>query len=92
VAVDSPQLEALERLAALEACLRQGGAGVLAPLVDEIAQPARSVESFHMEAIRFRLFGLRRRLTTYDGTLPAGALDLLEQAAQALAAAGFRTR
>ena len=57
----------------------------------ETDQLARLVRSFHLEGIRFRYFGLRRRLTTYDGTLPDGVIDHLDQVGQALGAAGFQT-
>ena len=59
--------------------------------IEEIDQLTRSVESFHLEGIRFRYFGLRRRLTTFDGPLPDGATDHLDHVGQALGAAGFQT-
>ena len=88
---DTPQAQALARLADLRACL--DGApdrAQLATLIEQTDQLARSVESFHLEGIRFRYFGLRRQLTTYDGTLPDGTIDHLDQVGQALGAAGFQ--
>lgn len=92
VTADSPQVQALARLADLRACL-DGAAdrAHLASLIEETDQLVRSVQSFHLEGIRFRYFGLRRRLTTYDGALPDGVIDHLDQVGQALGAAGFRT-
>ena len=50
-----------------------------------------AVESSHMEAIRFRLFGLRRQFATDSESLPEDAVRLLDAAGAALKEAGFRT-
>ena len=42
-----------------------------------------------MEAIRFRLYGLRRQLKTQGEPVPPKAVGLLEEAGQALEAAGL---
>ena len=84
---------ALERLRQLRDCLAQSAnADSLAHLVEEIDLLSTSVESFHMEAIRFRLFGLRRHLAAQDRPLPDGASGLLDDAGAALEAAGFQIK
>jgi hypothetical protein len=89
VTTDDSRAIALERLGQLRDCLAQGADDDgLSGFVEQTAQLARSVETFHMEAIRFRLFGLRRQLTTHAGVPPAAA-GLLEEVSQALEAAGF---
>ena len=84
---------ALERLQQLRECLARGpDVAALAGFVESVDQLARSVESFHMEAIRFQLFGLRRRLATYEGPLPDAASGLLDETSAALEAAGFHIK
>lgn len=53
---------------------------------------ARAIDSFHMEAIRFRMFTLDRLFST--GRLPASpeVLGILDEVKQALEAAGFQTK
>ena len=83
--------DAIEHLSALEARVAGSDLAEASSLVEEIQALAQSVRTFHMEAIRFRYFGLRRRLTALDDQLPDGALADLQRAGQALAAAGFQT-
>ncbi len=84
---------ALERLQQLRDSLATDpNTESLTDFVDAVDQLSRSVESFHMEAIRFRLFGLRRRLADFDGPLPEGASGLLEETSVALEAAGFHIK
>ncbi len=81
---------ALERLGRLRDCLEQSANDDgLASLAEQTDQLARSVETFHMEAIRFRFFGLRRQLATQPGPVPPEAVALLDEVRQALEAAGF---
>ena len=83
---------ALARLRELGECLR-GAADrpAAAGAVEECEHLVRAVEAFHPEGVRFRLYGLRRRLTADDGEVPAAAVRLLEAAREALHAAGFKT-
>ncbi|MGH9371874.1 MAG: hypothetical protein ACRD15_10125, partial [Vicinamibacterales bacterium] len=59
--------------------------------IEESEALARAVSAFHMEGIRFRIFNVDR-LIGQDGTMPAGASALLEDARRHLEAAGFHTR
>ena len=83
---------ALARLRELDECLRDAGGGpaVAGPL-DDCAHLIRAVEAFHPEGVRFRMYGLHRRLAAEGGEVPANALRLLEEARDALRAAGFKT-
>ena len=85
-----PRPTAIECLEELRDCLR------LSPddPSDYVGQTERliiAVESSHMEAIRFQLFGLRRQFATDSESLPEGAVRLLDAAGTALKEAGFRT-
>ena len=85
--------EAIAHLRQLRDCLQSDKSGPeLAPLVEECEQLIRSVETFHMEAIRFRVYGLHRRLTSATHDVPEQAGRLIENVRQALQAAGFQTR
>ena len=87
---DDLRATALERLGQLRDCLGQRADDkVLSSLTEQTEQLARSVENFHMEAIRFRLYGLRRQLKTQGEPVPPEAVGLLEEASQALEAAGL---
>ena len=79
---------ALERLRAVRERLvaSVGTDGVVVAECDALIQ---AVEAFHMEAIRFRMYGLRRRLKT-DEAAPADMVNLLEDARASLGAAGFK--
>ena len=89
---DDPRVRAIDLLGQLQACLQRAEPERHASLAQQAEELARSVETFHMEAIRFRLYGLRRQLTTHADTFPAGATELLAQATQALEAAGFQVK
>ena len=60
-------------------------------MVEECEQLIRAVETFHMEAIRFRVYGLRQQLTSGTHEVPEQAGRLIENAREALQAAGFQT-
>ena len=45
-----------------------------------------------MEAIRFRMYGLRRKLTSDGADVPAETIKMFEEAQDALEAAGFKIR
>ena len=59
---------------------------------EECDQLIRAVEAFHMEGARFRMYGLRRRLTAGDSTASDEERRLLDAAGDALRAAGFGIR
>lgn len=64
----------------------------LAPVVELCEQLARSIQAFHLEAIRFRMFTLSRQLHRPELGVPAEALVLFDALRQSLEAAGFQTR
>ena len=45
-----------------------------------------------MEAIRFRMYGLRRKLTSDGADVPVEIIKMFEEAQDALEAAGFKIR
>jgi hypothetical protein len=53
---------------------------------------ARAIDSFHMEAIRFRMFTVDRMVSNGEVALDADGLRLLEELKAALEAAGFHTK
>ncbi len=84
---------AIDRILALRRVLgTQPNAADLAPLAEECGHLVSAVQAFHMEAIRFRMYGLDRQMKSGVHILPREAMVLLEEARAALAAAGFRTK
>lgn len=84
---------AIDRIAALQRLLGAlPNAGDLAPLVDECGHLISAVQAFHMEAIRFRMYGLTRGLMRLDPAAPPEAVALLDEARAVLEAAGFATK
>ena len=81
---------ALEGLRTLRERLQDGAADPAA--VEECDHLIRAVEAFHPEGVRFRMYGLRRRLTTGDPPAADELVQLLDDARDALRAAGFKTR
>jgi hypothetical protein len=73
----------------IELCRSAGttGSGDLVSLAEHLE---RAIESFHMEAIRFRMFGLDRALKHAE--LPASIGETFEALRRELDAAGFVTR
>lgn len=87
------QATAVERIETLRRLLEaQPDAADLAPLIEECAHLVSAVRAFHMEAIRFRIYGLHRQLTHGAHPAPPEALALIDEARTALEAAGFKTR
>ena len=83
----------MERIEALRRLLdAQPNAADLAPLSEECAHLVSAVRAFHMEAIRFRMYGLNRQMKGSGYTLPREAAALLDEARTALEAAGFQTK
>lgn len=70
----------------------EGGRARFAEVLDLAAHLGRAIDSFHMEAIRFRMFTLDRKFK--NGTIPVSpeAQAILEDIKHALEAAGFQTR
>ena len=81
---------AIERLVQLRDCLSES-ANDLSDFAEQTEQLMTAVDSSHAEAVRFRLFGLRRQFASHSGSLPTRAIALLEEARVALQEAGFRT-
>jgi hypothetical protein len=67
-------------------------AQAVAPLIELAEQLDRAIASFHMEAIRFRMYTLGRQLHRPDVPLPGEAQALYEAVRHSLEAAGFQTR
>lgn len=70
----------------------EGGRARFAEALDLVAHLGHAIDSFHMEAIRFRMFTLERRFG--NGEIPASdaARAILNEVKHALEAAGFHTR
>lgn len=81
-----PRSAALEQLRALRERLGSDAA------VDECDHLIRAVEAFHMEGVRFRMYGLRRRLSAGDAPAGDDVLQRLDTAGDALRDAGFGIR
>ena len=58
-------------------------------VADDCDELIRAVESFHMEAIRFRMHGLQRKLTS-ENTEASQFVQELKEIRNALEAAGFK--
>lgn len=80
--------QALERLRELRERLLSD-VGDRDAVIAECDALITAVDAFHMEAIRFRMYGLHRRLTR-DETVAAEVVALLEDARMSLGAAGFK--
>ena len=81
---------AIDHLRALRERLGSGSADPSA--AEECEHLIRAVEAFHMEGARFRMYGLRRRLTAGGSPASDEMLQLLDAAGNALRAAGFGIR
>ncbi|RZP30104.1 hypothetical protein EVA25_00210 [bacterium] len=64
----------------------------ITPLAEECESLITAVKAFHMEAIRFRMYNLRRQLTGDEQLVPSEATELFSNAQEALEAAGFQTK
>ncbi len=83
---------AQEKLSELLTLLRQAGAGGAAELAAEGEKLRRSIDAFHLEGIRFRMFALDRKLHHLAGGPPERAIALFTELRAALEDAGFHTR
>ncbi len=81
---------ALEGLRKLRERLQDGAADAAG--VEQCEHLIRAVEAFHMEGVRFRLYGLRRRLAAAETPAAGELVQLLDDARDALRAAGFTIR
>ena len=84
------QAAAMDSLRALREHLEAGAADPSASA--ECDELIRAVEAFHMEGVRFRMYGLRRRLTAGDSRMSDDVVQLLDAARDALRTAGFGIR
>jgi hypothetical protein len=64
----------------------------LTHLVELAEHLQRAVKSFHLEAIRFRMYSMDRALTAAALQLPDNTRAIFERIRQELEAAGFSTR
>ena len=83
---------ALDTLNELLGLLKQAGADGAAELAAEGEKLRRSIDAFHIEGIRFRMFAFDRRLHRLPGGPPERAATLFAELRAALEAAGFHTR
>lgn len=82
----------MDRLQALRRFLEsQPDTAGFANSIAECDALVRAIDAFHVEAIRFRMYGLHRKLTA-STCVPDEALRFLEEAQTALLAAGFKTK
>lgn len=66
--------------------------GMVPELVELGGHLERAVRAFHMEAIRFRAYTMRRLIKQHAAELPAEAPALMESITAALEMAGFHTK
>jgi hypothetical protein len=64
----------------------------VAQLVELAEHLQRAVRSFHLEAIRFRMYSMDRSLTAAALQVPDSARGIFERIRRELEAAGFSTR
>jgi hypothetical protein len=87
------RIRAQQQLANLLELLRAQPPGPdMAALVEIAEQLDRAIGSFHMEAIRFRMYTLGRMLAAPPVPIPADARTLYDAIRASLEAAGFHTR
>tara|TARA_Y100001001_G_C7834777_1_gene248377 strand:- start:239 stop:517 length:279 start_codon:yes stop_codon:yes gene_type:complete len=87
------QERAIKRLEVLQKRLdSQPNAEELTELVEECGLLLNAVKAFHMEAIRFYVHGIRRKLTLGKISILPDCLEVFEDACSALNAAGFKTK
>lgn len=87
------QERAIKRLEVLQKRLdSQPNAEELTELVEECGLLLNAVKAFHMEAIRFYVHGIRRKLTLGKISVLPDCLEVFEDACSALDAAGFKTK
>jgi hypothetical protein len=84
---------AVEQATSLLALLRaRPNQGSVAKPVYEAEQLLTAIQSFHMEAIRFRMYSIDRFLSTPGSGATAEEIAVLQDLHASLEAAGFHTR
>lgn len=87
------RLRAQQQLANLLELLRaEPDRARFAPLIELGEHLERAIASFHMEAIRSRMYSLGRRIGDPETKAPAQAHTLFDAIRVSLEAAGFHTR
>ena len=94
---DTERQQARAGLAALVAGIKtlpeiEGRDTLIEALVQEIEALDRAIGAFHMEAIRFRMYTVDRRLQRLSGGTPETLRRTFNEVRAALEAAGFHTR
>jgi hypothetical protein len=95
MSTEQPRALARQHLEALTGrlqALADGGRPEFAPLVEQCGHLDRAISAFHMEAIRFRVFTLGKKLHDPALAAPPDLLERYEAIRAALDAAGFHTR
>jgi hypothetical protein len=87
-----PRLRAQQQLANLLAILRRDPGGATAELLALGEALDRAIASFHMEAIRFRMYTLERQLAQPGLAVPPEVQTLYAAMRASLEEAGFHTR
>ena len=93
VTSDDDRERAVQHLQALQQVLKEApNASEITSLGEECESLITAVKAFHMEAIRFRMYNIRRQLVSSEQVAPAQATELFGNAQDALEAAGFQTK
>ncbi len=93
VTSDDDRERAVQHLQALQQVLKEApNASEITSLGEECESLITAVKAFHMEAIRFRMYNIRRQLARSEQVAPAQATELFGNAQDALEAAGFQTK
>ncbi len=93
VTSDDDRARAVQYLQALQQVLKEAPSeSGITLLGEECESLITAVKAFHMEAIRFRMYNIRRQLASREQVAPAEAMELFGNAQDALEAAGFQTK
>ena len=93
VTSEDDRARAVQHLESLLQILKNApNATAMTSLGEECESLVTAVKAFHMEAIRFRMYNLRRQLASGEQQVPAQATELFGHAQDALEAAGFQTK
>ena len=94
VTSDDDRARAVQYLQAFQQVLKEApNASEITSLGEECESLITAVKAFHMEAIRFRMYNIRRQLASSEQVAPAEeAMELFGNAQDALEAAGFQTK
>jgi len=94
VTSDDDRARAVQYLQAFQQVLKEApNASEITSLGEECESLITAVKAFHMEAIRFRMYNIRRQLESSEQAAPVEeAMELFGNAQDALEAAGFQTK